>query len=85
LGLFTEQDHRLVASSVADEEGYFRFRNISSGVYRLVVRDNYRGFCTANVRIRIVDWPRGGILKRKRLVIHMQVAGVDTCSYGDFK
>jgi hypothetical protein len=28
LGLFTEQDRRLVASSVADEEGHFRFANI---------------------------------------------------------
>jgi hypothetical protein len=85
LGLFTEQDRQLVASSVTDDEGYFHFRNIPSGVYRLVVKDKYDGFCTANVRIRIVHWPRGGIFKRKRLVVYMRVSGVDTCSYGDYK
>src|SRR5947209_17907338 len=36
IGLFTEQDQHLVASSIADDEGYFRFRNIPTGVYRLV-------------------------------------------------
>jgi hypothetical protein len=85
LGLFTEKDHRLIATGIADEEGYFQLRNIPAGVYRLVVKDSYGGFCTANVRIRIARWPRGGIFKRKRLIIHMRVAGVDTCSYGDYK
>jgi hypothetical protein len=35
LGLFTEKDHRLVASAVADEEGHFRFKSIASGRYHV--------------------------------------------------
>lgn len=85
LELFTEENHQLVSSSVTDDDGYFSFRGIRSGIYRLVAKDNYNGFCTANVRIQIVRWPRGGIVKRKRLVIHLRVAGVDSCSYGDYK
>jgi hypothetical protein len=84
LGLYTEKDHRLVASAVADNEGYFQIRKIPAGRYRLAVKDRYGGFCTANVPIRISAWPRS-VLARKRLVIHMRPAAIDTCSYGDYK
>jgi len=85
LGLFTEREHRLVASVVADEEGYFRFNNICLGLYRLVAKDRYGGFCTANVGIRVVRYPRGGILRGKRLVLHMIPPAIDVCSYGAYK
>jgi hypothetical protein len=80
LGLFTETDHRLVASAVADEEGRFRFKRIQPGLYRLVVRDRQNAFCVANMPLRVVESRRG-----KTLVIHMRPSGVDDCSYGDFK
>jgi hypothetical protein len=35
LSLFTEKDHKLVASVVADEKGHFMFGAIKTGVYRL--------------------------------------------------
>jgi hypothetical protein len=82
LGLFTEKDHRLVASAIADEEGHFKFKSVSSGRYRLVVRDPQNAFCLANMLLRVVQWPRG---TTKSLVIHMRPAGIDDCSYGDFK
>lgn len=82
LGLFTEKNHRLVASTVADEAGHFRFDSVPSGRYRLVVRDPQNAFCLANMPLRVVKWPRG---TTKRLVIHMRLAGIDDCSYGDFK
>ncbi len=82
LGLFTEEDHRLVASAVADGEGHFRFKSVPAGRYRLVVRDPQNSLCVANMPLRIVRWPRG---KAKPLVIHMRPAGIDDCSYGDFK
>ena len=82
LGLFTESDHRLIASVVADDEGRFKFGSVSPGKYRLVVRDPQNGFCVANMPLSIAKWPRG---KAKSLVIHMRPAGVDDCSYGDFK
>ena len=82
LGLFTEKDHRLVASAVADEEGRFKFSSVPAGRYRLVVRDPQNAFCVANMPLRVVRWPRG---KTTPLVIHMRFPGMDDCSYGDFK
>jgi hypothetical protein len=82
LGLFTEKDHRLVASAVADEEGRFKFESVASGRYRLVVRDPQNLFCVANMPLRVVASLRG---TAKSLVIHMRPAGIDDCSYSDFK
>jgi hypothetical protein len=82
LGLFTEKDHRLVATAVADEKGRFKFKSVASGRYRLVVRDPQNAFCLANMPLRIVAWPRS---TTKSLVIHMRPSGIDDCSYGDFK
>ena len=82
LGLFTEKDHRLVASAIADEEGRFKFKAVPSGRYRLVVRDPQDAFCVANMPLRVVRWPRG---KAKPLVIHMRPAGIEDCSYDDFQ
>lgn len=80
LGLFTENDHRLVASAVADEEGRFKFKSIQPGFYRLVVRDPQNAFCVANMPLRVIASGRG-----KLLVIHMRPSGIDDCSYGDVK
>jgi len=82
LGVFTEKDHRLVASAVADEEGRFHFASIPLGRFRLVVRDPLNLYCLANMPLHVVKWPRG---KAKPLVIHMRPSGIDDCSYGDFK
>jgi hypothetical protein len=82
LGLFTEKEQRLVASVIADEEGNFSFGSIPSGRYRLVVRDPQNAFCLANMPLNVVSRSRG---KAKPLVIHMRPAGIDDCSYGDFK
>lgn len=81
LGLFTEQDHRLVATSVADDEGGFQFAEVPSGKYRLVVQ--VAGLCVANVPLQIVRGLRGK--DQKQLVVHMRPSGVDSCSYGDYK
>ncbi len=85
LGLFAERDHRLVASIPADKAGNFTFRNIPSGRYRLVVRDEYGGFCAANAKINVVSWPRGGIPKQRQIVVHLRPSAIDVCSHGDYK
>jgi hypothetical protein len=82
LGLFTEKEHRLVASVVANDEGYFKFNSIPPGKYRLIVRDPQNAFCVANMPLRVVRGPRG---TGKTLVIHMRPVWIDDCSYGDFK
>ncbi len=81
MGLFTEDDHRLVAETTSDKKGRFGFKDIPNGRYRLVAK--YSVFCTANVPIQLIrEAPRKG--KRKQIVIHMD-AGMHGCSYGDYK
>jgi hypothetical protein len=80
IALFTEGDHRLVAITEADQDGKFAFGKIPTGRYRLVV--DFRGFCVANVPLRIVRWPHA---ERRKLVLHMALGAIDTCSHGDYK
>jgi hypothetical protein len=80
VGLFAEKDHRLVATTTTDQDGSFAFATIAPGRYRLIV--DFRGFCAANVPLRIVRWPRGW---HRTLVVHMSVGHIDSCSVGDYK
>jgi hypothetical protein len=77
LSLFTEKDHKLVASVAADSEGRFQFDAVSSGRYRLVARA--KGFCTANIPLEVVKSSR----RKTKIVVHFRPAGIDTCSYGE--
>lgn len=81
LGLFTEQEHHLVATTVADDEGRFQFAAVPSGKYRLVV--HVAGLCVANVPLQVVKGSRSK--DQKQIVVHMRPAGIDSCSYGDYK
>ncbi len=83
LGIFSLKDKRLVASATTDEDGRFQLPNIPPGTYRLVARGH--GFCIAIVPLRVVRWPRGGMWKRRQLVLHMRAAALDVCSYGSYK
>ena len=76
LGLFTESDHKLVASTEGAADGTFKFANVAPGLYRLVAK--YDGFCPANVPIRVI---RGGSPNRG-VDLHMKPRGLDSCSYG---
>ena len=81
IGLFTEQDHRLVATTVADDEGRFQFDEVPAGRYRLIIQ--VAGLCVANVPLQVVRGSRSK--EQKRIVVHMRPSGVDSCSYGDYK
>lgn len=83
LGLFTAQDHRLVATTVTNEEGRFQFDRVQVGEYRLVVRA--AGHCVANVPLRIIRPTRVGTRQRRQIVLHMRPASIDTCSYGSYR
>ncbi len=80
LALFTEKSHRLVARSEANDNGYFIFRAVRPGRYRLVVRDPQGFFCPANVKVLITK--QG---PRTRLGVHMRSGGIDSCSFVDTK
>jgi len=82
LGLFKENDHKLVSKVAAENEGLFIFGSIRPGEYRLVIRDKQSAFCDANVPLKVVSWPRGS---KKMLVIHMRPRGIDVCSYGELE
>jgi hypothetical protein len=83
LGLFTEEEHRLIATATADQEGRFQFGKVSNGEYRLVVLVGR--LCTANVPLKVSGERRGKVAGKRQLVIHMMPRGIDRCSYGDFK
>jgi hypothetical protein len=68
-------------AALADQDGNFSFAAVVPGRYRLVV--DFRGYCAANVPLRVVRWPRGGW--HRKLVVHMSVGHIDTCSVGDYK
>src|SRR5215467_11621950 len=78
LGLYTEDEHKLVTSTTSDENGNYKFDRIQPGQYRLVVLSF--GFCTANTGIVIAaTCPRS--IKYKSIYVHMRIRGIDTCSY----
>jgi hypothetical protein len=81
LGIFTEQEHHLVVTTVADKEGRFQFPTVLPGKYRLVVY--VAGLCVANAPLQVVKGSRSN--DQKQIVIHMRPVGIDSCSYGDYK
>jgi hypothetical protein len=83
LGLFTEEEHRLIATGAADQGGKFQFDKVPNGKYRLVVKAG--DFCTANVPLQVSGERRGKVAGKQQLVIHMRPGGIDRCSYGDHK
>jgi Sel1 repeat len=79
LALFTEADHKLVAVTVADDQGLFSFPNVKPESYRLVAV--YYPLCTANVPVRITSGRKTG----REVVVHMRPEGLDACSWGDLR
>jgi len=79
VALFTEQGHNLVASTMSDKDGKFKFNNVDKGLYRVVVR--VAGLCPANVPIVL----EGSLLAHHKLVVTMRAKDIDTCSYGTTK
>jgi hypothetical protein len=78
IGLFSEKDHRLVDSTETAENGRFAFGKVPPGQYRLVAK--HQVLCTANVILLVTNRQSRS---KKELRLHMNVAGIDKCSYGD--
>ncbi len=74
--LFTEKEHKMIASITTDKNGMFSFGNIPHGRYRLVAKS---AFCPANVPIEV------GYFGKKQLNLRMIAGAIDTCSYGTLK
>src|SRR5213595_3955189 len=52
VGIFTEKDHKLVATTESDADGKFSLQSVSPGQYRLVVKGD--PLCAANIPLRVV-------------------------------
>jgi hypothetical protein len=77
IGIFTEKDHTLVASTESEADGKFSVASVRPGRYRLVVKAD--PLCAANVPLRVVKSQ-----KRDRVLhVHMKARGLDSCSYAD--
>jgi hypothetical protein len=77
VGIFTAAAHKLVRYAAADETGLFTLdmTGLPKGEYRFVGQAPY--FCPANALIR--DKSRSH--HKTAIVVHMNVTGIDTCSY----
>lgn len=76
--LFTEKDHKLVATAKADSQGRFELRDVAPGRYRLVARAE--GLCTANIPLELL---RPSAVSKTEILVHFRPTGIDTCSYGE--
>jgi hypothetical protein len=76
-GIFTEKDHKLVATTESDAEGKFSLQSVPPGRYRLVVKAD--PLCAANVPLQVVKSQK----KKQVLRGHMKPRGLDSCSYAD--
>lgn len=79
IGVFTEKDHKLIASVQTNDKGYFELKNIPGGDYRLVA--TFAGFSPANAKIRL----KGRSTITKELIVQMRLFGVDTNSFVELK
>jgi hypothetical protein len=80
IGLFTEQEHKLVMSTISDKKGYFKFGLAPKGRYRLIVKAE--GLCTANIPLLIIGEKQ---FRTKQLIVNMRIRTTDGCSYGSYK
>ena len=76
-GIFTEKDHRLIATTESDADGRFSLQSVPPGRYRLVVKAD--PLCAANVPLQVVKSQK----KKQVLRVHMKPRGLDSCSYAD--
>lgn len=77
VGIFTEAEHLLERYTQADQNGRFAINDLPDGKYRLVGQS--LGFCPANAQIIV----KAKSHHRKPVVVHMNVHGIDDCSYVD--
>jgi hypothetical protein len=77
VGIFTEKDHKLVATTESDADGKFSLQSVPPGRYRLVVKAD--PLCAANVPLQVVKSQQ----KKQVLHVHMKPRGLDSCSYGE--
>lgn len=77
VGIFTEKDHNLVATTESDADGKFSLQSVPPGRYRLVVKAD--PLCAANVPLQVVKHRK----KKHALLVHMKPRGLDSCSYGE--
>lgn len=80
LVLFTEKDHRVVASIRTAPDGRFIMKSIAPGRYRLVAR--IPGFCVANIPLEVVR-PNHPSVHPTEILIRFLPRGLDACSYGE--
>ena len=77
VAVFTEKEHKLIASTESDADGQFSVHSLPPGLYRLVVKAD--PLCVANVPLRVVKHQKN----KRQLQVHMKPRGLDTCSYGE--
>jgi hypothetical protein len=83
VGLFAENQRKLLTTVETDRDGAFAFGPIQPGRYRLIAKQP--GLGVANVMLTVRAWPSGGILNSRELVVHIRPRAVDSTSFVDFR
>jgi len=78
VALFKEGSKRSVAKATVNDEGWFEFKRVPDGKYRLIVSDMYHLLCSANIPVEVnnsADQPT-------TIDVYMIARKIDSCSYG---
>jgi len=81
IGLFDEENEKLMFFTETNETGEFELQNIPDGKYRLVVKNLTGGYCTANIPVKVDKNSR----KKRQISVKMVPPAIDECSYGELK
>lgn len=76
IALFNADHSKLLQTVEASLNGEFTINGVKNGDYWLVVQDPQRAFCPAAARVRLRR-----LLRRSKIIVHMEGAGIDQCSY----
>jgi len=80
IAVFDSNHSKLLRTVESDAEGKFDVAAIRPGRYWLVVKDQQRAFCPMATRLDVRRWR-----SRRELTVHMDLRGIDRCSYCEAK
>ena len=80
IAVFNSDHSKLLRTVESDEQGNFIVDNVPPGEYWLVVKDQQRAFCPALAKVEV-----GRLRGKSAIVVHMQLSGIDRCSFCEGK
>lgn len=76
VALFSADGKKLIATTLPNRKGEFRFKNIANGQYRLIIKHHFGFYCVANILVTI----NANRHDNSNLLVLMKPEGIDECS-----